>query len=250
MMLARWAHAHTTYGAISILAGEQEPDGQTVAILSRPLFEAMVDVYWIHANPERAQGLAVDNFRLLRIVIPEHYNARRRPGDPEMPIDGADLAARERLSKLFGPKAQRHWTTLDLRARAQSVEGTVPQDSDDELLDRFDEDNRLANLLIHGSPMAMNDRLKTSARGVTVQLGATAQHLPNGLRHAYWSYYRMGWLIAGHLAPRSRRDIEAAYREGWPKLQTITEGALKAVGRNGRCPCESGRKAKDCHGAI
>jgi hypothetical protein len=250
MMLARWAHAHTTYGAIGILAGEQEPDGQTVAILSRPLFEAMVDLYWIHANPARAQELAIDNFRLLRIVIPEHFNARRRPGDPEMPIDEGDLAERARLAKLFGPKAQRHWTTLDLRARAKEVEGSVPQDSDGELLDRFDEDNRLANLLIHGSPMAINDRLKTSARGVTVQLGATPQHLPNGLRHAYWSYYRMGWLIAGHLAPGSRDDIEATYREGWPMLQTITEGALKAVGRNGRCPCGSGRKAKECHGGI
>jgi len=167
-----------------------------------------------------------------------------------MPIDGGDLAARDRLAKLFRPKAQRHWTTLDLRARARAVEASVPQDCDGELLDRFDEDNQLANLLIHGSPMAMNDRLKVSARGVTVQLGATAQHLANGLRHAYWSYYRMGWLLVGHLASGSQSDVEAMYREGWPKLQTITEGALKATGRNGRCPCGSDRKAKDCHGAI
>jgi len=75
MMLARWAHAHTTYGAIGVLTREQEPDGQTVAILSRPLFEAMVDIFWIRANPVRAQELAVDNFRLLRIV---HSRALQR----------------------------------------------------------------------------------------------------------------------------------------------------------------------------
>jgi hypothetical protein len=68
MVLARWSHAHTTYGAIVMLAHEEEPDGQTVAMLSRPLFEAMIDAYWIAGNPLKAQDLAVKHFRLLRIV--------------------------------------------------------------------------------------------------------------------------------------------------------------------------------------
>ena len=91
MVLARWSHAHTTYGAIVMLAHEEEPDGQTVAMLSRPLFEAMVDAYWIADDPLKAQDLAMQHFRLLRIVIAERHNTRLLPGDPKLPVEPAAL---------------------------------------------------------------------------------------------------------------------------------------------------------------
>jgi hypothetical protein len=250
MLLGSWAQAHTTYGAIVILAHEEEPDGQTVVMLSRPLFEAMVDLYWIAFNPIKAQDLAAQNYRLLQIVIPEHYNANLRPGDREMPIDPGALADREALAERFGPKARKHWTTLDLRARAKVVDMHVPQDTSGELDERFDEDHFLANLVLHGSPMTINDRLKESPGGVTVRVGATSQHLANGLRHAYWSYYRIGRLLVGRVAPDNLDRLDASYREGWPRLQTITTDAIKASGRNGACPCGSDGKTKDCHGAL
>lgn len=115
----------------------------------------------------------------------------------------------------------------------------MPRDFPNELDDRYDEDNQLAHLLIHGSPMAMNDRLVDTARGITVQVGPTEQHLANGLRHAYWSYYRLGWLLAGRLTPDRVQELETAYRAGWPRLQTITVGAVKAVGRNARARVEA-----------
>jgi hypothetical protein len=249
MILARWAHAQTTYGALLTLAREQ-PDGQSVVMLSRPVFEAMVDAYWIASNPLKAQDLAVKHFRLLRLNMAEFHNARGRPGDPALPIDRTDLADRAALATLFGAKARTHWTRLDLRARARAVDADIPQDFPNELEGRYDEDNQLANLLIHGSPMAMNDRLVDTPRGITVQLGPTEQHLANGLRRAYWSYYRLGWLLASRLKPDSAQATDAAYRDGWPKLQTITAGALKAAGRNGACPCGSDAKTKDCHGSL
>jgi hypothetical protein len=170
MILGSWARAHTTYGAIIVLANEEEPDGQTVVMLSRPLFETMVDLYWIARNPLKAQDLAMQNYRLLRIVIPEHYNRSLKPGDREMPINPADLADRETHARTFGTKAQKHWTTLDLRARAKAVNEDVPQDTPGELDDRFDEDHHFANLVLHGSPMTINDRLNGTAGRLTVQL--------------------------------------------------------------------------------
>jgi len=250
MILGSWARAHTTYGAIIVLASEEEPDGQTVVMLSRPLFETMVDLYWIARNPLEAQDLATQNYRLLRIVIPEHYNRSLKPGDRALPVDPADLADRETLAKTFGAKGQKHWTTLDLRARAKAVNEDVPQDSLGELDARFDEDHHLANLVLHGSPMTINDRLLGTAGRLTVQLGATDQHLPNGMRHAYWSYYRIGHLLVEQFAPDHLDHLRASYREGWPTLQTITTDAIKAAGRNGSCPCGSKRKTKDCHGRL
>jgi hypothetical protein len=251
MILGSWARAHTTYGAIIVLANEEEPDGQTVVMLSRPLFETMVDLYWIAQDPIKAQQLATDSHRLLQIVIPEHYNATSlRPGDRELPIDPALLADRERLSKMFGPKARQHWTKQDLRERAKLVDADVPQDTPGELEARYDEDHFLANLVLHGSPMTINDRLNGTAGRLTVQLGATDQHLPNGMRHAYWAYYRIGHLLVEQFAPDRLDLLRADYRDGWPKLQTITDDAIKTAGRNGPCPCGSERKTKDCHGRL
>jgi uncharacterized protein YchJ len=62
--------------------------------------------------------------------------------------------------------------------------------------------------------------------------------------------WRLVLLIAERRNPTVRPEAEQLYVEGWPLLQTITARALKKAGRNGQCPCDSGRKVKDCHGAL
>ncbi|MHB1834551.1 MAG: YecA family protein, partial [Solirubrobacteraceae bacterium] len=142
-----------------------------------------------------------------------------------------------------------HWTTRSLPDRITAVAEAFPQTRDGELRARYNDDNRLANLLLHGSTVALNDRITDDTFGnATIRSGPSAQHLANGLRHAYWSYQRLALLIADRRNPEARADIERIYDEGWPRLQTITEPALKKAGRNGRCPCHSGLKVKDCHG--
>jgi hypothetical protein len=135
-------------------------------------------------------------------------------------------------------------------SRIRAVEQIVPQDEPRELMHRYEEDNFLANQILHGSPMAMNDRLSPAPHGVTIAAGPTSQHVANALRHAYWSYYRITRAALDRDAPDRRDDLITLYRTAWPRLQTVTEGALKAVGRNGQCPCGSGAKVKTCHGAT
>jgi hypothetical protein len=53
-----------------------------------------------------------------------------------------------------------------------------------------------------------------------------------------------GRMILGSWA-RAHTTYGANYREGWPKLQTITDDAIKAAGRNRSFPCGSERKTKD-----
>lgn len=116
---------------------------------------------------------------------------------------------------------------------------------------RYMQDHKLANLLLHGAGLALNDRITESDAGVaTIRVGPSEQHLANGLRHAYWSYHRVIRLVAERRAPIARARIHELYAADWPRLQTITRPALKAVGRNGPCPCGSARKTRDCHGAL
>ncbi len=250
MILAVWARAAGTLTGALLLA--EQGYGDQVGMLARALFEGMVDAYWIATHPAEAQRLGVLHFRQTRLLISEHWNEReRRDGDPALPLFSEDIRDRGEMSKLFGSKGQRHWTRLGLPDRMASVEAIVPQAREGDLQARYEDDNRLANLLLHGSPVALNDRITDTGFGnATIQVGPSDQHLANGLRHAYWSYHRLVLLVADRRAPTARAEIEQFYAEGWSLLQTITAPALKKAGRNGQCPCGSGRKVKDCHAAV
>jgi hypothetical protein len=248
MILAVWGRAMGTFEAVLLLG--EGGYGDQVGMLSRALFEAAVDAYWIAKNPAESQRLATLHFRQTRLLVAENWNEHeRRDGDPALPLFGEDISDRAKLAKLFGSKGQKHWTQLGLPDRIAAVDELVPQEQEGELRACYENDNKLANLLLHGSPMALNDRINETGLGkATIRMGASAQHLANGLQHAYWSYQRLVLLVCQRRVPKAGPRVEELYALGWPLLQTITVPALKRAGRNGQCPCGSGRKVKDCHG--
>jgi hypothetical protein len=250
MVLAVWARAAGTFDAALRLASE-DSYGDQVLIMARALFEAAVDAYWIAKHPAEAQRLAVLHFRQSRLLIAETWNEHAlQPGDPALPLFTEDISDRELLAGLFGPHGDRHWSRQSLYRRVKEVDATVTQDSKGELLARYNLDNRLANLAVHGGAVTINDRVTDGRYDATIIVGATPQHLANGLRHAYWSYERLCLLVSKRRAPATQATIEALYADTWPQLQTVTVPALKHAGRNGTCPCGSGHKVKACHGAI
>ena len=77
-------------------------------MLSRTLFEAAVDAYWVAENPAEAERLAALQFRQTRLLTAERWNENeRREGDPALPLLLEDLEDRDELAKLFGTKGQR-----------------------------------------------------------------------------------------------------------------------------------------------
>jgi hypothetical protein len=255
MILSRWAGATSTFDAVLMLA--QASYGDQVMMLSRTLFEAMLDGYWISLNPVEAQRLAVLHYRQAQLLMPPAWNAHERlPGDPELPTLPEALAVQDQTRALFGDYGQRHWTLLDVWKRINAVDRAVPQDKPGELRARYQTANLTANLLLHGSGTAMNDRIgpdKVVWPGVintTVIAGPTTTYLTEGLRHAYWSYARLCLLVANRYATEAVAAIQGMYAEAWPRLRTVSKPALKLAGRNGPCPCKSGLKVKDCHGKL
>lgn len=250
MVLAAWGRAAGTFSAVLLLA--EQGYGDQVGMLARALFEGMVDAYWIAKHPAAAQRIGVLHFRHTRLRVAEHWNEHeRRNGDPELPCFAEDIRERAELNALFGHQGQRHWTRQNLPGRIAEVNTLVPQDHDGELRARYDNDNGLANLLLHGGAVVLDDRITDTAFGnATIHAGASEQHLANGLRHGYWSYERFVRLVVGRHARQASGRVEDLFRTGWPLLQTITGPAVKAAGRNGSCPCGSQRKTKDCHGAL
>lgn len=250
MTLAIWGRAAGTFEAVALLAKQRY--GDQVGMLARALFESAIDVYWIARYPAKAQRQAEMQMRLMRLVVAENWNEHeRRDGDPRLPIYDEDRRDRARLAKLFGSKAQGAWSRQNLPNRIAAVSELVPQDRENELMARYADDNRLANYLLHGAAMAINDRIIETGPGqLTIRVGASEQHLANGLRHAYWSYQRLVLLVAQRRNPAAAPEIEQLYATAWPQLQTITLPALKKAGPDGQCPCQSGLTVRACHGSI
>lgn len=249
MIAATWAHASGTYYAILELA--EAGFGAQVVMLARALFEGMVDAHWIASNPDEAQRLAVMHFRQTRLLVAGQYNAHeRRDGDAALPLFAEDIRDRDEMAALFGATGHRHWTRKSLSQRIARVDADVSQGFPGELRHRHEYDNKLANLILHGAAMALNDQLTDLGAGaVTVAAGPSEQHLANGLRHAYWSYQRLIRLVARRRSESAVAALDDLYLSGWPLLQSITV-ALRHAGRNGDCPCGSGKKVKQCHGSL
>jgi hypothetical protein len=168
-----------------------------------------------------------------------------------MPTFPEDKARRDQLARQFGAHADKHWSTLSLYRRVHDVEKELPQDREGELRYRYTMANRLSNLLLHGAPMTLNDRIEQVGFDVAIQAGPSIQHLAPSLEQAYWSYWRLVRLLCETVVKgESLADVDAIHEEGWPILQVITVASLKHVTRNGLCPCGSASKAKDCHWAV
>ncbi|MHB1834552.1 MAG: DUF5677 domain-containing protein, partial [Solirubrobacteraceae bacterium] len=99
MILAVWGRAAGTFSAVLLLA--EHGYGDQVGMLARALFESTVDAYWIAANPTEAERLGVQHFRLMRLLVAEHWNEHeRRDGDPALPLMTDDIRDRKMLTDL------------------------------------------------------------------------------------------------------------------------------------------------------
>jgi hypothetical protein len=132
------------------------------------------------STPAEAQRLATLHFRQTRLLVAEHWNEHeRRDGDPALPLFTEDIRDRAELARRFGTKGQRHWTTQGLPDRIAAVLDVFPQDRDGELQARYADDNRLANLLLHGAAVALNDRILDDELGnATVHTGPPSSISP------------------------------------------------------------------------
>ncbi len=135
--------------------------------------------------------------RATYVADPQRRHSRARPP--------RQLVREHRIQALDRP---------NLPDRIAEVEDSVAQDREGELRAQYKNDHRLANLLLHGSPVALNDRIQETATGAVISGGLSEQHLANNLRHAYWSYQRFALLGAEHRAPAARAQIYRALLGG------------------------------------
>jgi uncharacterized protein DUF5677/SEC-C motif-containing protein len=247
LLLGMFGRLASTFRSLIVLS--EKGYGEQAAMLDRALYEGMVDAYWFTVEPERAQARAEQHYIYTRVVVAEAHNCNPPPGQPAMAIKPADLTAKEQIDRenLFGRYGELSWTGEPLHRRLKVIQEVFPEDYPGQLSASYAQHNRLPILAMHGAPMAINDRFVDVPGGQAVLAGPSGQHLGPALRTGFWCYSKLVHLLLRRWEPGGLVELTALYDHGWPDFQAITTESMRRAGRNGLCPCGSGRKLKRCH---
>lgn len=156
---AVFAHATSTFEAVIVLC--ERGLAPQAMMLNRALFEQMVDLHWVRANPELAEQRFVEHARLNQHRRREA--ARHHPGivpEPAAPQEELPPDEVNALKKLFAAGGE-SWTGVRLDRRVEAIEGQWGDESERRVL-RFMHDvvNRLNNDELHPSSWSLARRLR------------------------------------------------------------------------------------------
>jgi SEC-C motif/Family of unknown function (DUF5677) len=247
LVAALFARSIGTFAAIVHLA--RAGFGLQASMLNRSLFEDMVDIHWVCANPGRALELYEDHHThgkmLLADQVVEYVDLL---GEQDVPT--FDSVERTRLDKIFGQYGTRSWTTLNIYERVESIEHFWTSEEDKRLLHFFrDIPHQQNNEALHVTAQGLTSLVRArDAAGVTLRAGPGPEMLEQALFGAFWIFVQILGLILDHFAIEVDDDARGQVFSRAPFVKLATDQA-RQVSRNDACPCGSGLKYKRCHGA-
>ncbi len=249
--------------------------GEAALIVGRSAFECMLDAYWAANNRDLVEERLHRHFQLwsardsavqdvesdppwaqllqqatLELGIGQH------PSDP-VPQSG------EEARKLIGAENYRSsWTGIDMHSRASALvdaelEWPIPETSEGEL-----------NALVKTVIAETNLRAHTSLYAVESVYAIVGPEAPGRVPHTSMvrrgtdprriplALFLLGYCLvqseklSAALFDRPATTFDSALEELTLVTRPVLDSDLKRAGRNGTCPCGSGRKAKRCHGGT
>lgn len=238
-----------TLGAILNLC--REGYGEQAAMLNRSLFEGMAVAHWVHVQPAEAEPRLKDALRydphLAAVLVQEVGWAEEIDANElrDARLEGDGLAA---MQKKFGKFGDRMWTGhRSLPDLLKSIEGQW-DDGGKQLWQFFKVVNRDNNQLLHATASGLRSAFSRHVEGgATVWVGPSNVHIGQALFGAYWTYGQTLTLVAERFELKDRGALGPLIREGSFVFRDLSDAEVAGMGRNDQCPCESGKKYKDCH---
>lgn len=182
-------------------------------MLNRSLFEDMVDIHWVVAEPDLAVTRYQEHNEHGKMLLgdavakyPEHYG--------DITIPEFDPAERARLDGVFGPFGSKGWTTENLHDRVRAIEDQWPdEDSRRHLHFIRDIAHRENNQMLHVSAQALNAMvLERDEAGVSLRVGPSNVMLKRALYGAWWTFAQTVTLLIDHFEiPMSLADRRARF---------------------------------------
>ncbi len=244
-----FARATKTYKGALLLA--HQGFGEQAAMLNRSLFEGMAVVHWVSKNPEKAaerflRGWTFDRYLLARVLEGTGWlkDDAKAPG-PD--LSEAELAG---MRDDFGIHGQKLWTGhAGLRKLVDEIESDWGTEEERQFLRNFLRVvNRDNNQLLHSTVSGLAEAATGLAPdGLYVSVGPSTTRIERVLFAAYWTYAQTFGALVDRFEVPVREEFEAMMERQQYDFRRLSAEEVKGVGRNDPCPCESGRKFKQCH---
>lgn len=197
LVVTLFARSLNTFSASVHLA--RSGFAEQALMLNRSLFEDMVDIHWVVAEPELAVTRYGEHHQHGKMLLadavakyPEHYD--------DIDIPEFDPQERARLDGLFGPFGAKSWTTENLHDRVRAIENQWPDEGSRRHL-HFIRDiaHRENNQTLHVSAQALNAMvLERDEDGVSLRVGPSNVMLKRALYGAWWTFVQTATLLIDH----------------------------------------------------
>jgi len=176
-------------------------------MLTRSLFEDMVDLHWASARAD----VAVGRQRHMRHT----WLVRAEEARPLTTAETDELA---KLRTEFGRVPVKGWTNRSVRERVDDIAAMWPDEAD-----ALREHHRLAvkhsNEVLHGSPSHLNDSVTLDEFGnARIQIGPRPALVVEAVDDAHWLLLRSTRQFVRDVAPDRRESLDALVGRDGPVL--------------------------------
>ena len=218
-----WARTSTTYWAIVELL--RMAFGEQAAMLTRSLFEDMVDMHLMSVEPQ----LAVERFQMhgehSAMVMTDAL--RSQPNlliDAPVPVE-YDPQRRSELDRLFGPYGDRGWSGRNIHRRVEAIQH-LWEDPDERMVLNFSRTvaHRVHNEALHVSNAALSGLIRShDERGLHVTFGPNPERVSATALASFWTYSQALRLFLTHFTfpAKTLRTFETTYAECWQVFQPL-----------------------------
>jgi hypothetical protein len=232
--------------------------GREAQMLNRVMFEGMAVAHWVAANPSEAE-VRFKEANEFEIYLMRERVSEANP-DLDLPSGAGELSPREIASatKKFGRNNQRLWTGhKSLWELIDAVEDQWEEPGRSALRIYLKDEHQRNSKQMHASASALfglaldPGALQGGQRGMTARIGPGPEKIDGALLGAFFSHSNLLSLIVSHyeLGAEAETEMERITNENQFAFAVIDPEIAKATGRNDACPCESGKKFKQCHGS-
>jgi hypothetical protein len=177
-------------------------------MLTRSLFEDMVDLHWASARSDVAAELFRRYMRLSWLSGAEH-------GRPLTAAENDEVAE---LRAQFGLWGSRGWTNRTIRQRVDDIADMWPGEAD--VLQRYRQVAlRHSNDVLHGNPMHLHDSVALDDLGnARIVIGPRPALVVDAAEDAHWLLLRSTRQFVSDVAPDQHEALEALIARDGPVL--------------------------------
>jgi hypothetical protein len=216
-------------------------------MLDRALFEDMVAAFWISLPDNRESGVQRIRDQEDHIVLLSNDVIRKYPHRVLIgPEENADLEAkRKQFEKLFGENGERTWFGSIYKAIGEIAPIWERLGGEEETL-------RVYYAIVHAH---INRHVHNTVSSIKRSFDRYDQprkvddfEVGIALRSAFFCLEGLAHLVFDEMGT-DRTELTALEAESHSVFTDLDPKNLAKVGRNDPCPCGSGKKFKQCHGA-